>query len=465
MRLRRILAAGSLSAIVLATVAWTHQSAAGPVGDGKADDTAALQALVDSGRGSILLKKGTYRITRPLVVDLDKVGHTAITGDGTARIVMAGPGPAIRFVGTHEGTAAPNSVKANVWDRQRMPSVSGIEIIGANPEADGIEASGTFMLTLHRVAIRECRHGVHLVKRNRNVIISDCHIYSNRGTGVFYDDVNLHQSNIVGSHISYCDGGGVVCRGGEVRNVHITGCDIEANMKAGGPTTANVFIDCTGGSTAEVAITGCTIQHSNVPDGANVRVHGAGSGIRKGTTANWGHITIGNNVFSDVAINVDLKDCRGVTITGNTFWMAYQHNLKVVNCEQLAMAANAFERNPAYDYGTSKTTVNAILFENCRDCTLSGLHVHGVHTAPAAVALDRCSRINLTACTILDCDGVGLLLNEPKNCRVSDCLIRHDGDEKKPRTSIRVVGGSGNLFADNSFGNGVEIPKESGTVR
>jgi len=464
MRSRTIPASIAVMSLVLASAAW-NRSADGPIGDGKADDTEALQRLINSGKGSIHLPEGTYRITKPLVVDLNKLGYTAFTADGTAQIVMAGPGPAIRFTGTHDGTAAPNSVKPNVWDKQRMPTVSGLEIVGAHPEADGIEASGTLMLTLHRVSIRECRHGVHLTKRNRNVIISDCHIYSNRGIGVFYDDVNLHQSNIIGSHISYCDGGGIVCRGGEVRNVQITGCDIEANMKAGGPPTANVFIDCTNGSTAEVTITGCTIQHSNVPDGANVRIHGAGTGIRKGTTANWGHITIGNNVFSDVAINLDLKDCRGVTVTGNTFWMAYHYNLRAKNCEQLVMGANVFERNPAYDYGTSKDTVNAIVFDSCRDCTLSGLHVHGVHTAAAAVTLDKCSRMNLTSCSILDCEGVGLLLNEPKNCRVSDCLIRHDGDEKKERTSIQVVGGAGNLFADNSFGNRVEIPKESGTVR
>jgi hypothetical protein len=111
-----------------------------------------------------------------------------------------------------------------------MPVVAGLEIAGGHAEADGIEASGTMMLTVHMALIRGCRHGVRLVKRNRNIIISDCHIYSNRGIGVFYDDVNLHQSNVTGCHISYNDGGGVVCRGGEVRNIQIGNCDIEANM-------------------------------------------------------------------------------------------------------------------------------------------------------------------------------------------------------------------------------------------
>lgn len=71
-------------------------------------------------------------------------------------------------------------------------------------------------ITISRVVVRECRHAVHLTTRNRNVLISACHFYNNRGIGVFYDNVNLHQSNIVGCHISYCGGGGVVSHGGNI---------------------------------------------------------------------------------------------------------------------------------------------------------------------------------------------------------------------------------------------------------
>ena len=228
------------------------------------------------------MPKGVYRITQPLVIDLDKVGFTAVTADGTATLRMDGPGPALRFVGTHAGTAGPASFKPNVWDQQRTPRVDGLEIVGDHPEADGIEAAGTMQLTVHGVTIRKCRHGVHLVKRNRNVLISACHIYENSGIGVFYDDVNLHQSNIVGCHISYCGGGGVVIRGGDVRNIHIGTCDIEGNQSKDGPPTANVLIDCTGGSTAEVAITGCTLQHANVPGSANVRILGPAPASARG---------------------------------------------------------------------------------------------------------------------------------------------------------------------------------------
>src|SRR5437867_2467562 len=115
----------------------------GAKGDGATDDAAAIQELIDAKAGSIRFPAGTYRISKTLIVDLDKVGFTSFVADGTARLIMAGSGPAIRFVGTHAGTADPGSVKANVWERQRMPIVEGLAIEGGHAEADGIEAAGT----------------------------------------------------------------------------------------------------------------------------------------------------------------------------------------------------------------------------------------------------------------------------------------------------------------------------------
>lgn len=400
----------------------------GAIGDGNADDTEAVQRAIDSGKGSVFFPVGTYRITRTLRVDLDKTGPISLNAEGNATLKMSGPGPCFSVIGTHGGTASPPTVKAEVWTRQRMPVISGIDIAGDHPEADGILATGTLMLTIHRVGIRHCRHGIHLVERNRNLTVSDCHIYSNRGVGIFYDNVNLHQSNIVGCHVSYCDGGGVVCRGGEVRNIQIGTCDIEANMGKEAPPTANVLIDCEGGSTAEVAITGCTIQHSNVKGAANIRILGAGSGIRKGSTGNWGHVTIQGNVLSDVEDNIHLRDCRGIAITGNTFWMGYKHNLLVENSEHVVLGANVMERNPAYDYGTSKETVNGVVFRESRNCTLNGLHLHGVRAALAGIIMDHCVSINMTGCSVLDCHPTGLLLRNTSGSRVSDCLFRSTGE-------------------------------------
>ncbi|HYR58746.1 MAG TPA: glycosyl hydrolase family 28-related protein, partial [Chthoniobacteraceae bacterium] len=45
----------------------------GAVGDGKADDTAAIQKAVDSGIGGIVFPKGSYRISATITIELDRV--------------------------------------------------------------------------------------------------------------------------------------------------------------------------------------------------------------------------------------------------------------------------------------------------------------------------------------------------------------------------------------------------------
>src|SRR5690606_4534888 len=123
-------------------------------GDGRTDDTNAIQRAVDAG-GRIVFPSGVFRLTRTIRVDLDRTGFVALTGDSTTRILMAGPGPAFEFVGTHAGSAAPSTFKPDVWERQRTPRVDGLEIVGAHPEADGIAATGTMQLTVTHVVVRE----------------------------------------------------------------------------------------------------------------------------------------------------------------------------------------------------------------------------------------------------------------------------------------------------------------------
>lgn len=441
----------------------------GAAGDGRVDDTAAIQKAVDSGLGTIRFPRGTYRLTRPVVIELDKTGFTALVGDGTARIVMAGAGPAFKFVGTHAGTASPATVKPNVWERQRTPMVDGLEIVGAHPEADGIEATGTMQLTITRVTVREARHGIRLSQRNRNVIISDCHIYHNSGVGIFYDHVDLHQSNIVGCHISYNAGGGIVSRGGAVRNLQIGTCDIECNMATNGPPTANVLLDCTGGSIAEVTIVGCTIQHTGqAPGSANVvfigegMLHGKSGATEK---PQWGHLTIADNVLSDVRVNVHLRHVRGAVITGNTFGVGYEHDLLVENSSNVVVGPNSFDRNPPYYRGEAAAAKGGLVFNGCKDCTLSGLHVNGVRSKPAAVMLENCTGFNVNACTILDSDGVGLLLRNVTGSLVSGCLIRDSRAERAPAASLRVEGGKDNVIANNLLAHGTEtVPAAQGVV-
>ena len=100
--------------IFLTLTALTISLQAQPIGDGKADDTAAVQTMVDAG-GAVRFGRGTYRLSKSIVVDLDKTGFISLSGDGVARFVMEGAGPAFHFKGTHGGTADPTSLKPEIF--------------------------------------------------------------------------------------------------------------------------------------------------------------------------------------------------------------------------------------------------------------------------------------------------------------------------------------------------------------
>ncbi|HEY8503314.1 MAG TPA: glycosyl hydrolase family 28-related protein, partial [Gemmataceae bacterium] len=295
----------------------------GAKGDGKTDDTLALMHAVEKGDGHVVLPRGEYLITRPVVVPLEKVGRTAISGEGgTAKVIMAGAGPAFHLVGTHQRNAAPGNVEPGVWQRERMPTLRELEIEGRHPKADGVRLEGVMQPTLQGLLIRRCRHGIHLVKRDRNVLIADCHVYDCSGVGIFLDGVNLHQTVIHGNHVSYCKQGGIRVAGSEVRNIQICGNDIEYNYDPQAETSADVLFDCREGTVREGTIVGNTIQARESPNGANVRLQGVG---RESPNA-VGLLAITGNLLGSEETVLHLQSCRGVVVSGNSIYSGYKRS-------------------------------------------------------------------------------------------------------------------------------------------
>lgn len=439
----------------------------GAIGDGEADDTKAFQHAVDSGRGDVYVPRGTYRLTKTIVVDLDRIGPVSIVGSGTARLVMAGPGPALKLVGTHKGTADPGTVEENVWKNQRMPSVSGLEIVGAASQACGVEARGTMEAIFSRLQIRKVLHGIHLTERNRNVIISDCHIYENRGIGIYLDHVNLHQINVGNSHVSYNAGGGIVQRGGDVRNLQIGNCDIEGNMGQKAPATANVLIDATGGSIGEIAITGCTIQHThNAPESANIRIIGESQprGAYAHGELRGGNITITGNILSDVQVNIHLYKVRGVTIVGNTIWKGYTHDFLIESCSSIVIGQNVFDRNPRYHYGDGAIANRGLFFRYCDNIILTGLQINNVWRKKGGLILEKCRHLNISGCIILNCDNCGILMNDVQDTIISGCTVGDTRRESKEGMSLKITKGKGNFIVNNLLTGRLEIAPGSGKV-
>ncbi len=424
----------------------------GASGDGKTDDTNAIQHAIHDGDGPIVFARGDYRITKTIEIDLDKVNRIGIDGSlGTAKVIMDGPGPAFRFVGTHGATADPLSFNPNVWQKQRFPVIQNIEITGTHPQAIGIELVGTMQASLVGVLLRDLHHGIHLVNRNRNVLISGCQIYHNTGVGVYCDAVNLHQINITGNHISYNRLGGIRIDGSEIRNLQITGNDIEYNNYRSHPDakpeepTAEILIDCRGEvdqslrpSVREFTIASNTIQATHSPGGANIRILGPDSTgeLPPGMAA------ISGNVIGNQAINVHLQSCRGIALSGNFIYSGWQHNLLAEHCDDLSITGNTFGHN---SWRADRELQTNIQLVDSTDCVLSGLQVRGTPSGTsnwvadwsdgaktkhdALIELLRCRRISLTGCHIRDATPNAILLDTCEAINISGCQI-HDTREK-----------------------------------
>ena len=431
----------------------------GADGRGEVDDTEAIEHAIADGEGFIEFPSGIYRISRTIEIPLDKHGPIGIDGSvGTAKIVMTGAGPAFRLVGTHGGTGDPSSLKPAIWKSQRLPTIKNIVIEGEHPEADGIEMIETMQSVFEGVLIHRVRDGIRLHKRNRNVLISHCHIYNNTGVGIFLDQVNLHQINIASNHISYNRLGGIRIEGSEVRNLQITGNDIEYNNHRAHNTepqpTAEIYIDTTAeeASVNEVTVASNTIQATVSPGGANIRI------IEKPDTSRPpGLWSITGNVIGSQENNVHLTGCHGVVISGNNIYSCEDRNLLIEQSSHIVVGSNSFRRH-------TEQMFTGVKIVDSTDCTMTGCTIQdeepaGQKTKASLLELHRCQRVTITGCQFLDGVPHGIDAQDCRQLNISSCTIVDSRKIKKTQGAIRFRGaGQANLIALNTIGNEVEQP-------
>jgi hypothetical protein len=360
---------------------------------------------------------------------------------------MAGPGPAFRFTGSVIRNAHPANIPSVVWEKERMPTVEGLEIVGAHAEADGVEFVRVMQPTLIGVLIREVRHAVRLAERNRNVLLDSCHIYNCTGAGVFFDKVNLHQAIIHGCHVSYCKRGGVKIIGSEIRNLHITGNDIEYNYDPKSKESADVWIDVAEGSVREGSIVSNTIQAIASPGGANVRLVGREDVNKVGL---W---TISGNHISNQEVNIHLKGCRGVVLTGNSLVMGKERSILIERGQHIVLGPHSIDNNPDY----KRLTTDGVTLRDCDGCSLQGIVIEGAGPEKdgAAIEVVRCRETSVVGCQVFEPRHRGIWVSDSRNTRVADCTVVDREAAGKMAAGIEVTGKSpGTLIRGNIVGKG-----------
>ena len=441
----------------------------GAKGDGKTDDSEALQHCLQDGNGLVEFPRGEYLISKTLHVELDKRGRFAMKGaGGTAKLIMAGPGPAVLLAATHSTSADPTSFRPEEWLHERMPTVSEIEIEGRHPEAHGIVIDGVMQPTLTGVLIRNVVTGVRITKRARNVLINGCHIYHNTGVGIHLDSLNLHQINIIGCHISYNRLGGIRIEDCEIRNLQITGNDIEYNnnraFKVPGAddlATAEIYIDVRKGSVREGTIASNTIQATYSKNGANIRFIGAGND-QNHRAGMW---CITGNLIGSQETNVHLTSVRGISFTGNFIYSGHNRNLLVEDSKHINVTGNCFEHNPDYELNELCTGVT---FKNSEDCIITGTIIQdcqaGKHTVPETVPISRqgllelinCRRFNVTGSQVFDGAPYGMYLENCSDTVISGCTVLDNRTDKKMQAAIHFKQPTRCLVTSSRLGKGTE---------
>jgi len=436
----------------------------GAVGRDQVDDTENILHAIEYGDGQLECKQGDYIITKTIEIKLSKTRRFALNGcGGTAKIIMKGSGPAFRIIGTHQGSADPSTVKPDVWLKQRHPMLANIEIEGGHPEADGIEIIGVFQPRIEGVLIHQVRHGIMLSGVNRNVIISNCNIYHNSGVGIYCKNLNLHQINIIGNHISYNRLGGIRIEDTEIRNLQITGNDIEYNNhrthKTAPEPTAEIYIDaskpkCT---VAEVTIASNTIQATISEGGSNIRIIGPKHSLGK---TDWNFYppclyAITGNVISSQEINVHLTGCNGVTFSGNNISSAGKFNVVLENSSKIQFSGCNFR---PHHYGKS----SALKFINSEEIILSACYLTGIDDDSMPEGIDL---LSIEHCQNIIVSSTQIVVSERKKIKVSHCSMVHFNActllKNCPAPIIEWRGeGSNNMMSSNIIASKNDIVKD-----
>lgn len=320
----------------------------GAVGDGVADDTAAIQAALDAvpaGGRAVYLPAGRYKVTSTLRLTVD---GTTLYGDGTgmrvgatqdsraSRIEAAGSitgsvllvqraandrplhGVNIRDISIDGGLVGTNVdgviFRSNMGHMDRVhiwrATGAGLRVLGyTSPSWE------TYDSTFTNLIIGNCTAaGFVLDSKSADAHLSHCIFLSNQDNfivkGASAQVTGCHFYS-AGRHDIWFDGGGSRCK--------FVNCKIE------GAANHMVMIDSTNGGYSDLQFTGCGFSSMNSPAADNtydyVFMTGpTGNGIARTTfVGNNFNVKGGTTIKPRSAINMDTSASQNTAILANVF--------------------------------------------------------------------------------------------------------------------------------------------------
>ena len=291
------------------------------VGDGVADDTVALQAIVNSGKSVRLPSDLTIKISSTIVID---PSVCVLFDGGNSTIVISGDITAFKVLGTLTAsmTANPNTLPAKIVNGEGGFTFCNCKIQGAE-NGTAIELNGAFKPTIRGCYLHHLKTGIEVKNQCRDIEIVGNQIYGCQLYGIHIDSsVNLHQININDNIISYA----IYCiyfdKPKYIANVQIAGNDIEISSYPVNNIGISrcIMVDCDTDDSSlqtsiyEMEITGNTIQGHSKSD-AIIQFTG---GVNKTRIISDVNIT-GNHISNSNDALIKLDSVSDISITGNTF--------------------------------------------------------------------------------------------------------------------------------------------------
>ncbi|WP_193064916.1 right-handed parallel beta-helix repeat-containing protein [Oceanobacillus oncorhynchi] len=201
-------------------------------GDGKSDAD-AIQDAFDHSKGNVVVfnPEKKYNVNKTVTAHASKVrgveGQNALL-EADADIDI------FKYVGSKtSGNAIPTPSSGNIElaYSEMKPFINHLRVSSTKGAyvGSGIVFDGTYGLTIDGCHAFNLKHGIKVVGLNRDFIVSNNTIYHCSGQGIFWDNADVHQQNIVGNHISYCKKS-LYFLNSNMHNVQIVGNDIESGF-------------------------------------------------------------------------------------------------------------------------------------------------------------------------------------------------------------------------------------------
>lgn len=186
------------------------------------------------------------------------------------------------FGGLTSGSASPlNSNTDSIKVPEMNPFVRNLRVRSTEDSfiGTGMRVRHTFGITVSQCHFYDLKHGLEFYQRSRNPIVYANHIYNCSGYGLYLNNPEIHQFNIIGNHISYCLKA-IFCEDSEPDNVRIHDLQLIGNDIESSSTPENVkhIIHVQGFRHEGWQIVGNTIEdHDDIAtDGAHIYFESGG---------------------------------------------------------------------------------------------------------------------------------------------------------------------------------------------